>query len=288
MSRSSQTTFIAHLSDTHITGDDEDEESFVDANSRLGEAVTRIAVEVPSMHAILATGDLTNWGYRSQYRELLTLLAPLVAPVLAIPGNHDDRDNLREHFPLLPWADATHASWDVTINGHVRVIGLDSTIPGQSGASFDTERESWLCDVLSKATEPGVLTTILALHHPPFLSGIQWMDQSGFQHLNRLIGVLTNSGIDRIFCGHLHRPIQSVVAGIPAQVGLSTVQHVALNLDRDAGVALINDPAGYQIHRFQDRNSLSHTRYIATGEQTYRPNWADEFEAKQANEDANS
>lgn len=273
---SGPTTFVAQISDTHVIDPENHKPLFVPNNERFSQAIAGVTAEDPEIHAVLGTGDLTNWGKVEEYDALASLLTPLQIPFLPIPGNHDDRHHIRTYFPDLPWADAAHASWDVTVNDHVRIIGLDSTNPGESGALFDADREAWLSDALAQTQPPGV-QTVLALHHPPFLSEIHWMDRTGFVNLDRLVGVLEGSGIKRIFCGHLHRPIQSVVAGIPAQVGLSTVWHVALGLEDKAKIRLINDPAGYQIHRFQGDTSVSHTRYINTVEQPFRPDWADEY-----------
>ncbi len=277
-------TFIAQISDTHVIDPENHEPLFVPNNERFKDAVSSIERETPRLHAVLATGDLTNWGRQPQYAALAEMLESLTIPFLPIPGNHDHRDRFRATFPDMPWADADHASWVTTVNDHVRIIGLDSTNPGAHGAAFDDEREAWLSDVLAD-TQPDGVQTILALHHPPFSSEIQWMDRSGFEGRDRLIGVLQDSGISRIFCGHLHRPMQSVVAGIPAQVGLSTIWHVALNLEDDADIQLINGPAGYQIHRFSGSESVSHVRYIATEAEPFRPAWADELRLSQSRTD---
>lgn len=270
----SKRTYVVQLTDMHVIDPLNHDELFVDVNGRMAEAVTAINAETPVIDVVLATGDLTNWGRVEQYEQLMDLLGPLEAPVLAIPGNHDDRSRLRGCFPDLPWVDASHASWDMVVNNHIRIIGLDSTVPGEGGAAFDAEREAWLSDALAQEPGEGVEQTILAMHHPPFLSGIQWMDDSGFENLDRLVSILDESSIDRILCGHLHRPVQSAVGGIPAMVGVSTVQHIALDFAEDAPIALIKDPAGYQIHRFDGDQSLTHTRYIAYGEEAFTPDWA--------------
>ena len=116
---------------------------------------------------------------------------------------------------------------------------------------------------------------MLALHHPPFTTGIAAMDRAGFIGLDRLLNVLAEHGnVDRVVCGHLHRPISSVVAGIPAQVGLSTVQHVGLDLRPEAGFTIVKDPVGYMLHGFTNNTWVTHTRYIATGQQPFVPDWA--------------
>ena len=81
--------------------------------------------------------------------------------------------------------------------------------------------------------------------------------------------------VTRIVCGHIHRPVQSLVGGALATVGLSTVHHVALNLADVSPIELIRDPAGYQLHRYRDGRWVSHTRYIDTAEPAFAPSWAD-------------
>ena len=179
--------------------------------------------------------------------------------------------------PTTPWIDAEHASW-VTIVGtgdeRVRVVGLDSTIPGAPGAAFDDEREAWLRSVLA---EPHDGVTMLALHHPPFATGVGWMDDSGFVGLRRFEAVLADHPVDKVVCGHFHRPVSTMVSGIPVQVGMSTVQHVDLDLAKGAAVSLIVDPVGYQIHRIAGSSVVTHTRYIETGHRRIIPTWADDF-----------
>jgi Icc protein len=251
---------------------DSDAELYVDNNARLAEAVESLTKESPQPIAVLFTGDLVNDAGLDEYRALSDLLAPLAVPVLALPGNHDDRTMVRSAFPALEWCAGSHASWVAAV-GNVRVIGLDSTRPGKHGGEFDDERAEWLAGVLDE-DHHGV--TLLAMHHPPFATGIEWMDRDAFVGLDRFMSVVDGSPVDRIVCGHLHRPIASAVGGIPAQVGMSTVQHVALDLETTSRPSLIRDPVGYQIHRVTSTTVVTHARYIATGESAFVPSWADE------------
>lgn len=269
---------IGQITDTHVVEPDTDEELYVDNNGRLTAAIAMINAESPGMTAVLATGDLVNWGRPGEYEVLVEIMSELTAPLLPLPGNHDDRDRIRASFPGMDWADAEHASWVHDV-GDVRIIGLDSTVPGESGAAFDKARDTWLRGVLAADSQP----TILAMHHPPFLTGIEWMDQSGFDGLERLATTLGDpelGRVDRIVCGHFHRPMTSAIAGVPAQVGLSTVQHVDLDLEPEAPIKLVLDPPGYQIHRVTNSangfSMVSHTRYLETGQKGFIPYWADQ------------
>lgn len=267
---------FAQLSDTHVVADDSDEVLYVDNNGQAAAAVAAIASESTPVSAVLATGDLTQWGTDAEYDKLAELLAPIEVPILPIPGNHDKRAGLRRCFPDHPWPSPTlssedHLSWVVEVEG-VRIVGLDTTIPGDPGAAFDEEREEWLRNVLS-ASRPG--PTLLAMHHPPFVTGIDWMDASGFIGLDRFVAVIAEASVDRIICGHLHRPMSSMVAGVSAEVGISTAVHVALDLTPQGPVRIIRDPIGYRIFRVDGDAIVGHTRYVATAEVPFAPAWAD-------------
>jgi 3',5'-cyclic AMP phosphodiesterase CpdA len=262
---------LAQLTDTHVVEPGAGEEMWVDNTARLREAVDSIGREVPVVAAVLATGDLTNDGRPGEYEALEAALAPVEVPIWPLPGNHDDVDLMRATFSDVPWADGEHASWTRVIGG-LRVVGLDSTRHGEPGAEFDDAREAWLrAQLLEQFDGP----TMLAMHHPPFVTGIGWMDRAGFVGLDRLNAVLEDHRVERIVCGHMHRPITSSIAGIPVQVGLSTVQSVALDLGERSSPAVICDPAGYLVHRVDGDRIVTHTRYIATGEQPIVPSSAE-------------
>ena len=202
------------------------------------------------------------------------LLAELRLPVLAVPGNHDTRHGIRRLFPDALWADGEHASCVVDLDdpevGPIRFVGLDSTRPGEPGAEFDDARERWLVDAIGSA--PGRVA--LALHHPPFTTGIQWMDDSGFVGLDRLEAVLDAHPVERIVSGHIHRALCATVSGIPATTGPSTVHHVDLDLAPDAPVSVIVDPPAYALHHITPNGWVTHQRFYATGAERIHPGWA--------------
>lgn len=264
---------VAQLTDTHVVADPSLHELYIDNNERLVSAVASLNAESPKPELVLLTGDLTNTGAHDEYEVLAGLLADLTIPTLAIPGNHDTRDNIRKLFSHLDWADADHASCVVDTNGPdgpMRFVGLDSTTPGKPGASFDAERSAWLVDAIEGA--PGRVA--LALHHPPFLTGIEWMDNNGFVGLADLEAVLADHPVERIMSGHIHRSITTTVAGITAVTCPSTIHHVDLDLTPDAPVSLILDPPSYLLHQINPSTWVTHQRFFNTGEPRIFPSWA--------------
>ncbi len=260
---------LAQITDTHVL--EPDETGLVDNNSLLAETVAALNAEDPRPAAVVGTGDLVNWERPGQYEQLAALVAPLEMPFLPLVGNHDDRDLMRRTFPAMPWVEAEHASWSTVVEGN-RIVGLDTTTPGAEGGAVDDSRLGWLEATLAASTEP----VVLALHHPPFATGISWMDASGFDRLDELVQVIGRhqSTVIRIVCGHIHRPVTATVAGVTTSVCPSTVHHVALDLDGRTKPNLILDPRGYQLHLVEGGQVVTHTRYIDTGADAFEPEWA--------------
>ncbi|MGH1493219.1 MAG: phosphodiesterase [Acidimicrobiales bacterium] len=262
---------LAQLTDTHIVGPGADSELLVDNNELLAKAVGRLNAETVQPDAILATGDLTDNGTPAEMDLLLELLAPLRAPILALPGNHDVRETFRTAFDM-PWAtEDSHLSWTVDV-GDLHIVGLDTLLPGSHGGLFDEERQRWLTDALH---DSGERPTVIAMHHPPFLSGIGWMDTMRLDGLETFAKIVNRrSNVVRIVCGHLHRPMVTSVAGVTTTVGPSTIHHIELDLAPEATVELIRDPPGYHLHQIDGDSWVSHIRYIDTGESPVVPEWS--------------
>jgi 3',5'-cyclic AMP phosphodiesterase CpdA len=262
---------LAQLTDTHVLDPDgETDNHLLDNNRRLALAVERLNRESVQPRAIVATGDMIDHGTEVEMGLLMDLLAPLDAPVLAVPGNHDDRGLFREAFDL-PWASADNLSWSVDVDD-VRIIGLDTIIPGSHGGLLDAARLAWLGDALDESADR---RTLIAMHHPPFLCGIGWMDTmalKGWQAFTEVVAGRPN--IERILCGHLHRPMVTTTAGVTTTVGPSTAQHIELDLAEGAPVGVITDPGGYHLHQYRDGHWVSHIRYVDTGAEPVRPSWA--------------
>ena len=99
----------------------------------------------------LLTGDLVDYGRDDEYALLATLLKPLTMPIYLIPGNHDEREALRRAFPehtyLRQWAPFVQYAID---DYPVRVVALDTLIPGQGSGRLCDERLQWLDNTLAE------------------------------------------------------------------------------------------------------------------------------------------
>ncbi len=254
---------IAQLTDTHISlGDHGPGEAYWAENGRrLRTAIRSLNSETERPAVVVGTGDLVECGQQSAYDIFLEIAADLQIPFWPIPGNHDSVKRLRDAFPSIPWEEG-HGSWVQSVpESDVTVIGFDTTKSGQSGGYVDAERLDWLADRIAESDGP----TVVAMHHPPFRTGIDWMDALGFDGLESLQQVLTVHPVTRVIAGHFHRPIASQIGATPATIGIATAPHVALDLSNAAVPAIINDPIGYQLHCVTNDPTpmvITHTRYI--------------------------
>jgi 3',5'-cyclic AMP phosphodiesterase CpdA len=163
--------------------------------------------------AILITGDLADAGDEAEYEALSQLLDSLGAPCSPLPGNHDDRGALRSHFRLPGEGDAP-VNYSVDL-GALRLVILDSTKPGHDSGELDGARLTWLDRELSSQPDR---PTILAMHHPPLVTGAPAWDRIGIPAADRqgLADVLArHSQVRLVTGGHLHRTITSELAGRP-------------------------------------------------------------------------
>ena len=104
----------------------------------------------------------------------------------------------------------------------------------------------------------------MMMRHPPFMTGIAYMDKYGFDNPGALAEIIArHPQVERILCGHLHRSIDRRFAGTVAGTAPSTAHQVALNLLPDAPLGFAFEPPGYQLHLWRDGIGLvSHTAVL--------------------------
>ena len=251
---------IAQITDTHLKLPGKLAYRKVDTAAMLRACVAEIGRLDPAPDLIVFTGDLVDFGYPEEYAHLKSLLAPLRIPLIAVPGNHDEREAMRAAFAgegYLP----TRGFLQYTIDkGPLRFVGLDTVIPGKGGGELCAERLGWLAATL--AAKPGVPTLIL-MHHPPFLTGITHMDRLGLDGRGPFAGIMRrHPQVEAILCGHVHRTIHARVGGRAAIIGPSPAHQVALDLTPEGPSAFRLEPPGFLLHRWSEGSLVSHAAVI--------------------------
>jgi Icc protein len=221
--------FLLHLSDTHlITGDGLLYDS-VDADSHLRRVFEEFEAAGARPEAIVFTGDLADKGDPAAYAKLRSIVEPAAArmgaTVIWVMGNHDNRAAFRSELldlaPSMATIDQVH-----DING-LRVITLDSTVPGAHFGEVTGEQLDWLAEELSSPAPHG---TILAMHHPPVPSVLDLAVSVELRDQWSLSEVLEGSDVRSIIAGHLHYSTNATFAGIPVSVASATCYTQDLNV----------------------------------------------------------
>ena len=246
-------TTVLQFTDTHLSRAG----SFVsrklntrDCFIRLVQRVQEVAHQIEPVDAIVVTGDVSDDGSAESYVIFRSLAAVLDAPLFVIPGNHDRREAMRAAFGAdgyLP--PAGKLNWRGSA-GDITLIGLDTLIEGEGGGEFDDETFAFLQSALGDAGEAPVL---LALHHPPFRTGIQFMDRIGLKGSDQLAAVLTaHQGPLRGICGHIHCAMVAEVGGKIAMSGPSPASSFPMDLRDGAAAGFMTEPDGFMVHVWQD------------------------------------
>ena len=215
------THVLAHLSDTHLLAGDARQYDVIDTVARFEVALDRISRIDPPPQALVFTGDLVDVGDPAAYRLLRELVEPLAerigAQIVWCMGNHDARTAYSNEL----FGEESEAPQDRVYDvAGLRIISLDTSVPGWHHGEVTDEQLAWLRDVLATPAGHG---TVLALHHPPIPSPmcpvaevIELLDT------DRLAAVLEGSDVRAILGGHYHFSSHATFAGIPVSVASAT------------------------------------------------------------------
>ncbi len=252
---------IAQITDSHLKASGVRLFGAVDTYGALERAVAFLNAFEPRPDVVIHTGDLVNGGDEEDYEALAELLGRLAMPVLAVPGNHDRRDMLRK---ALAFTGAVPAEGPLCLAanvGPVRLVGLDSLVEGETGGRLGAEQLSWLDATLAATPDR---PTIVFLHHPPFATGIEYMDGimlADHVALADVIGGHRQVGL--VACGHVHRTVVTRFAGTVAMIGPGVAHHMMLDMTDGAPLRWIPEPPAVAMHRFTpDWGFVSHVALV--------------------------
>jgi len=229
--------FLVHLSDTHLVGGDIPLMGILDSEAHLREVFEALEASGARPEALIFTGDLADKGEPAAYARLRALVEPaadrLGAQVIWAMGNHDDRENLREG--LLDEGRSTEPLDRVYRLGGLRIITLDTTVPGSHYGELVQHQLDWL---RAELREPAPEGTILALHHPPVPSIQPLAILVELRGQAALADVVRGTDVRSIIGGHLHYSTNAMFAGIPVSVASATcyTQDLASAVDPVNGI----------------------------------------------------
>lgn len=213
---------LLHLSDTHLRAGGSRIWDAVSGAEHLARALSVIEASGVAPDAIVVTGDLVDLGERAAYADLRAMIEPfaarLNAAVVWVMGNHDDRAAFRAELWDDHSADLRPIDRVDEFDG-LRIVTLDTSVPGHHHGELSEAQLVWLADVLAT---PAPLGTILAMHHPPVPSVLALAATVELHDQRRLAGVVRGTDVRAIIAGHLHYSTFATFAGIPVSVASST------------------------------------------------------------------
>ena len=244
-------TAILQITDTHIVAEGGRVSGKLDTGAALKRLVSRrcsIHDQIGPVDAVLVSGDLSDDGTAESYERFKALVAPLGLPLHIIPGNHDAREPMRAAFTeQLPGNGPLN--WHVQV-GNVHMIGLDTLVEGHRHGTLTHETLTYLRNALIRANGAPVL---LALHHPPFPSGIKFMDDIGLTNQGAIKQAVSGySGKMHIVCGHIHSMMLTSIAGHLAISAPSPNSTFEYDQRADAPVGFFTQEDGCLLHRWND------------------------------------
>ena len=214
---------IVQISDPHVPA-----EGFlfdrVDACDRVHASVGMIAAAGCSPDVLVLSGDVADRGEAAAYIRLRPVVDAALqrfgAKLLVAPGNHDDVALLRAH---LLGREPTSGPLDEVLRvGGIRLIGLDSSVPGEVHGELDDSQLEALANELATPAPDG---TVLVVHHPPIWSTTPMSELVALREPQRLAAVIRASDVRLVLSGHTHRVSAGTLAGVPVWVSPSTGSH---------------------------------------------------------------
>jgi 3',5'-cyclic-AMP phosphodiesterase len=259
---------IAQISDLHVRPAGRLYRDATDSNAQLSAAIRHLHDLDRRPDLVIVSGDLVDEGDPEEYAEAAERLNQLAVPFLIVAGNHDDRDCLRQAFPDHTYLPPS-GSLNYCIDDHpVRIVVLDTCLQGSHHGEVDVQSLSWLERTLGSDRDK---PTLVVLHHPPFASGIPYLDDYRFADSTPTAEVLRRfSNIEAVLCGHVHRTMVKRWAGTVVISCPSTTTEIALQLRSDALPQSYLGPPACMLHTWEPgRGLVSHLSHIEKGAGPY-------------------
>jgi 3',5'-cyclic AMP phosphodiesterase CpdA len=248
---------LAQISDLHLG---EPPRGGTDPKGCLRAVVAALKRMPDTPDAILVSGDLAEHATPKQYRLAAKVIGKLGVPIHVLPGNHDDRATMRE---VLGAPGEGDAPLDYAVDlGPLRLVVVDSTLPGGDRGGFDPGQLERLDAVLGASPKPA----IVAMHHPPLTTTMVDWDGVNLPAEERraLAAVIArHPQVKAIVGGHLHRVTTSSLAGRPVLAAPSTYLQARPNFGAEK-VKLYTGAPGFVIHALRGEELSTQIEIVTT------------------------
>src|SRR5262245_17574844 len=226
---------LVQFTDTHLYASETESLRGVETLPALVRALTLAQARDFPVDAILATGDLVQ-DDPGGYAHFRRLFGSLGAPVLCIPGNHDEPDALRRELAGRPFV--IEGAFDL---GMWRIVLLDSCIRGSARGRISAETLARLDAALGSA---GARHALVCLHHHPVSMSSQWLDEVGLENADEFFATIDrHRNVRAVVWGHVHQSFDALRKGVRL---LATPSTCAQFLPRSDTFAVDVRPPAYR------------------------------------------
>jgi 3',5'-cyclic AMP phosphodiesterase CpdA len=239
---------LVQISDTHIDEPGTLAYGRYDTTAALYKAVETINAMRPRPNLVLHTGDIAAHGSVPRYEAFRDVIDALEVPYALMPGNHDDREALASVFGNTPSLPVSGEFLHYVLEDYpLRIVCCDSVIVDSAAGEMCPRRLAWLDACLSEVPDRA---TIVALHHPPFNSGLTVGSAKGLLRGGaELSEVLSrHDQVVRILAGHVHRPITAPFGGTIGFAGPTTCYPFGIDIGPEQVLNIVHEPPGIAVH----------------------------------------
>jgi 3',5'-cyclic AMP phosphodiesterase CpdA len=217
---------VLHLSDTHLLAGRGHHQGLVDTTAALEHVLAALA-GVGDLAAVVVSGDVSDDGSPDSYATARSLVGGFAeahgAAVVWAAGNHDARGPFAE---VLLGAAAGVAEAGPLDAVHdlpgLRVVVLDSSVPGRGYGQLRPAQLAWLGEVLRA---PAVGGTLVVVHHPPFPAPTVLHDALRLQQPEALLAAVAGTDVVAVLSGHYHHPFTATIGDLAVVVAPGVANH---------------------------------------------------------------
>lgn len=215
-SRPQPTHVLAHLSDPHLIAGGGLLHGHINTAAQLRSALARVESSGERIDALVVSGDLADSAQPEAYELFREIADPVAqrlrAPLVTTSGNHDER---RPYARALYGRDTDSPQDTVTVVRGLRIIAVDTAVPGFHHGGLSDAQYDWLAMELATSAEHG---TVLVMHHPPITYRSPVMQLLDFEDVDRLRATVEGSDVRAILSGHLHVTTFGTLGHVPVFV----------------------------------------------------------------------
>lgn len=205
---------LVQISDTHLEPEEGGTLLGMDTDRSLRYVLDLVQRDNARIDLMLATGDISTHGTPQAYQRFANYMQSFDAPVVWLPGNHDDNAVMAEH------CGSEEAMAGHIVIGDWLIIMLDSTIPRQVGGRVEQAELDRMASLAAQYADKHVL---VACHHPPLMIDCEWIDPQRISNGEAFLdAVVALPNVKLLICGHIHQHWETSYRGLPIMSTPST------------------------------------------------------------------